>query len=212
VDAEAYLKNMDGLSEYTLRFQPAAGRGDYADFFYEGTGKAKGIDFLLQKKKGRYNGWISYTLAEVTNNFDVYGPKAFHASNDIRNEFKIVHNYRIGRFDLSLCWMYMTGKPYTAPTGGYQVTLLDGTKQTYFNVSEKNALRLPDYHRLDVAVTLNIGRPGKFNGAIGLSFFNLYDQTNIWYKNFDIVENEIVETDVNYLGFTPNLSLSIKLK
>ncbi|AXY72636.1 TonB-dependent receptor [Paraflavitalea soli] len=212
VDMEAYVKNMKGLSEYTLRFQPMGGTGDYADFFYEGTGKAKGIDFLLQKKKGKYNGWIGYTLAEVTNDYAIYGPDQFFASNDIRNEFKMVHNYRLGRFDLSLSWMYMTGKPYTAPTGGYQVTLLDGTKQTYLNVSAKNALRLPDYHRLDAAVTFNFGRSGKFNGALGLSFFNLYDQVNTWYKKFDIIENEIVETDVNYLGFTPNLSLSIKLK
>lgn len=211
-DVEAYVKNMEGLSEYTLRFQPMGGGADYADFFYEGTGQARGIDFLLQKKKGRYNGWVSYTLAEVTNDFDVYGPDEFHASNDIRHEFKMVHNYRLGRFDFSLSWMYLTGKPYTAPTGGYQVTLLDGSKQAYLNVSAKNALRLSDYHRLDAAVTFNVGRPGKFNGAIGLSFFNLYDQTNTWYKKFDIIENEIVETDVNYLGFTPNLSMSIKLK
>lgn len=212
VDAETYVKEMEGLSEYTLRFQPLGGGVDYADFFYEGTGLAKGVDFLLQKKTGRYNGWIGYTLAGVTNRFDVYGPDAFPASNDIRNEFKMVHNYRLGRFDFSLSWFYMTGKPYTAPTGGYQVTLLDGTVQTYLNVSEKNALRLPAYHRLDAAVTLNIGRPGKFNGTLGLSLFNLYNRTNVWYKNFDIVENEIVETDVNYLGFTPNLTVSIKLK
>jgi Outer membrane receptor for ferrienterochelin and colicins len=212
IDAEAYLKNMEGLSEYTLRFQPAGGGADYSDFFYEGTGQAKGIDFLVQKKKGRYNGWISYTLAEVTNDFEVYGPNSFYASNDIRHEFKIVQNYRLGRFDFSLSWMYLTGKPYTAPTGGYQITLLDGTKQTFLHVSDKNAFRLPDYHRLDAAITLNFGHPGAFNGAVGLSFFNLYNQTNTWYKNFDIVEDEIVETDVNYLGFTPNLSLSIKLK
>lgn len=212
IDAEVYVKKMEGLSEYTLRFQPTGGTANYADFFYEGTGEARGIDLLIQKKAGRYNGWIGYTLAEVTHDFDVYGPDKFPASNDIRNEFKTVHNYRLGRFDFSLSWMYMTGKPYTAPTGGYQITLLDGTKVDYLNVSAKNALRLPDYHRMDVAVTLNFGQPGKFNGAIGLSLFNLYNQTNIWYKNFDIIENEIVETDVNYLGFTPNLSLSLKLK
>ncbi|WP_353127625.1 TonB-dependent receptor [Parapedobacter pyrenivorans] len=211
IDAEVYVKKMDGLSEYTFRFQPQGGGADYADFFYEGTGLAKGIDFLLQKKVGRYNGWVGYTLAEVINRFDAYGEEAFAAANDIRNEFKMVHNYRLGRFDLSLSWFYMTGKPYTAPTGGYQITLLDGTRQTYLNVSEKNALRLPAYHRLDAAVTLNFGRPGKFNGTLGLSLFNLYNRTNIWYKNFDIMEDEIVETDVNYLGFTPNLSLSIKL-
>lgn len=212
LDAEAYLKTMDGLSEYTMRFQPQGVSADVSDLFYEGTGTVKGIDLLLQKKRGQYNWWVSYTLGEVKNTFQVYSPDAFYASNDIRHEIKVVNIYKLGRFDFSLSWMYLTGKPYTAPTGGYQVTLLDGTRQTFLNVSEKNAFRLPDYHRLDAAVMFNFGRTGKFNGAIGLSFFNLYDQKNIWYKNYDIIEDQIVETDVNYLGFTPNLSLSIKLK
>ncbi len=34
---------------------------DYTDFFYHGTGTAKGIEFLLQKKYGRSTGWICYT-------------------------------------------------------------------------------------------------------------------------------------------------------
>lgn len=211
IDAEGYVKEMAGLSEYTLRFQSASGAADYADFFYKGSGTATGIDLLVQKKAGRYTGWVGYTLARVINRFDIYGPDDFPAANDVRNEFKMVHNYRMGRFDFSMTWMYMTGKPYTAPTGGYELTLLDGTKQMYLNVSEKNALRLPDYHRLDMAVTLYFGRPAQFNGALCLSLFNVYSRQNVWYKNFNIVDNEIIETDVNYLGFTPNLSLSVKL-
>jgi hypothetical protein len=120
--------------------------------------------------------------------------------------------YKWKWLNLSLTWMYLTGKPYTAPSGGYFVTLLDGTTQEYLVVTEKNALRLPDYHRLDLAVTINYGKPGKVNGAIGLSLFNLYNRKNVWYKNYDIEEGEIIQTNVNYLGFTPNLSFSINLK
>jgi hypothetical protein len=216
VDAEAYYKKLKGLSEYTLRFETQPGPGQnnssYDEYFYQGSGYARGIDFLLQKKFGKYNGWVGYTIGEVISNFPVYGEKDFYAGNDVRHEFKMVHMYKWKNIDFSLTWMYLTGKPYTAPSGGYYVTLLDGTKQEYLVVTDKNALRLPSYHRLDAAITINYGKPGKANGTIGLSLFNCYNRKNVWYKNFEIEEGEIIETDVNYLGFTPNLSFTIKLK
>jgi hypothetical protein len=36
--------------------------------------------------------------------------------------------------------------------------------------------------------------------------------TNVWRKEFEVVEGELIETDVTYLGFTPNLSFTIYLK
>jgi ferric enterobactin receptor len=213
-DIEAYAKTLKGLLEYTLRFEPRIGQGgeSYKEHFYEGTGNAKGIDVLAQKKFGNYKGWVGYTIGEVTNNFPVYGKTNFYASNDIRHEFKMVHMYKVNKFDFSVSWVYLTGKPYTAPSGGYYVTLLDGTKQRYLVVTGKNQLRLPAYHRLDIAATYNYGKIGKTNGSIGLSFFNAYNRTNIWYKNFEIEDGEIIETNVNYLKFAPNLTFTIKLK
>ncbi|HRH59987.1 MAG TPA: TonB-dependent receptor, partial [Chitinophagaceae bacterium] len=52
IDVEAYYKKMSGLTEYSLRYTPA-GPGasiNYSENFYPGTGTAKGIDFLVQKK------------------------------------------------------------------------------------------------------------------------------------------------------------------
>lgn len=212
IDVEAYYKNTAGLSEYTLRFTPTFGSVNYSESFLQGTGYAKGIDFLLQKKFGKYNGWIGYTLGEVRNNFPTYGEKDFFASNDVTHEFKMVHTYKWKRFDFALTWMFLTGKPYTLPSGGYQLTLLDGLTTDYLSVSNKNSLRLPDYHRLDFSVTFNYGKPGKTNGTIGLSLFNIYNRQNIWYKNYDVVDNKIIATDVKYLGITPNLSFTWRLR
>ena len=46
--------------------------------------------------------------------------------------------------------------------------------------------------------------------SVNLSFFNLYNRKNVWYKEFQVVDNEITETNINYMGFTPNLNFSIK--
>ena len=68
-DVETYYKTLDGLSEYTTRFVPSGfgpGRSlNYEEFFFSGTGIAKGIEFLAQKKVGKITGWIGYTLGEV---------------------------------------------------------------------------------------------------------------------------------------------------
>lgn len=209
-DVEAYTKQLDGLSEYSLRFTPTPGEINVNENFLVGTGSARGIDFLLQKKYGRWNGWVGYTLGEVRNNFPEFGEADFYAANDVTHEFKLVNLWKLGRWELSATWIYATGRPFTAPQGGYQIGLLNGSSGDYLSVGPKNGLRLPAYHRLDIGARVQLGE--KSPTTLGLSLFNLYGRENTWYKTFEIVENTVVPIDVNYLGFTPNLSFSWKLR
>ncbi len=209
---EGYHKDLSGLSEYSLRFTPSSQGIKYDENFYNGTGFAQGIEFLAQKKGGKVNGWVGYTLGKVRHKFDVYSKDFFPAQNDVTHEFKAVGIYQHKRFDASITWIYATGRPYTAPSGAYNISLLDGTTESYFSISDKNSLRLPHYHRLDVAFNYRLFSKGNDIGYIGLSLFNLYNRTNVWYKQFEIIENSIVTTNINYLGITPNLTLSLKLR
>jgi hypothetical protein len=104
--------------------------------------------------------------------------------------------------------IYATGRPYTAPTGGYQLTLLDGAKKDFITVTDKNGLRLPVYNRFDLATTYNWKSVKGAPRNISLSLFNVLNRTNTWYKEFLIESGQVVETNVNFLGFTPNLSIS----
>jgi ferric enterobactin receptor len=213
---EAYSKTLDGLSEYSLRFEGNSQGLGYSENIFAGTGYARGIEFLAQKKFGKLNGWISYTLAEAKNKFEVYGRDYFAAAQDVTHEFKAVGIYSYKRWTFSATWMYATGRPYTAPSGAYTVNLLDGTTQDYYTVTAKNGLRLPDYHRLDVAVNYKLfggnGEDRREIGQFGFSLFNVYNRSNIWYKSYDIVEGQIVETPISFLGITPNISLTLKIR
>ena len=121
-DAETYYKPMDGLSEYSVRIRPSPRAITLDEKFASGSGKAKGIDLLLQKKYGNLNGWVSYSLGEVKYNFADFG-KPFYANQDVRHELKIVSIYNFaGNWDFSSTWIFASGRPYTAPTGGYQLT------------------------------------------------------------------------------------------
>ena len=214
-DVEGYYKDLDGLSEYSTRFVPS-GFGpnrtlDYEEFFYNGTGIARGLEFLLQKKTGRFTGWIGYTLGQVKYDFEAFGEEPFFANQDQTHELKIVGSYKWRNWTFSSTFIYGTGRPYTAPTGYYEIGLLDGTSADFFEISDKNALRFPDYHRFDLAASLDF-RLGGSKANAGLSLFNIYNRKNVWYKEYEVIEGELIETDVNLLDFTPSLFLSWKLK
>lgn len=211
-DVEGYYKRLKGLSEYSLRFTPEQGGLTYEDNFFQGTGSTLGLDFLVQKSHGNYTGWLAYTLSDTDYNFPDFQEGDFPAAQDVTHEFNFVNMYKLGAWDFSLTWIYATGRPYTEPTGGYTVSLLDGTEQDYVSVSGKNAVRFPDYHRLDASITYNWKSKSGGLWSLSTSFFNLYNRTNTWYKEYQIEEDELIETDINFLGFTPNLTLSFKLR
>lgn len=214
-DVETYYKTLDGLSEYTTRFVPSGfgpGRSlNYEEFFFSGTGIAKGIEFLAQKKVGKITGWIGYTLGEVKYDFEAFGDEPFYANQDQTHELKIIGNYKLNKWTFGATFIYATGRPYTAPTGYYEVPLLDGTTADFFEVSAKNGLRLPDYHRFDISATYDFNL-GLSKASMGLSIFNFYDRNNVWYKEYEVIEGELLETNVSLLDFTPSLFFSWSLR
>jgi len=224
IDVEGYYKRLTGLTQYTITqtqtggfggggFGGGGNDGDVVEDFYSGTGRAYGLEVLLQKKLGHYTGWIGYTLADAQNKFSVFGNSYYPADQDIRHEFKAINMYHLNRWNFSAVFIFATGHPYTAPLSTYSFVTADGNTETYFNVSGKNAERLPDYHRLDLSATYDLLRiNGDKIGSIGLSLFNVYNHVNIWYKEYYVVDNAVVTTNVNYLGFTPNITLSLRWK
>ena len=216
IDVEGYYKTLSGLTQYTIRqtgFSPGNTANSIEQDFYAGTGRDEGIEVLLQKKLGRYTGWISYTLANAENKFSIYGNNYYPADQDIRHEFKSINMYHYYRWNFSAVFIFSTGHPYTAPLTTYTVTTSDGNTATSYNVSGKNALRLPDYHRLDLSATYDLIKiNGNKIGSIGLSLFNVYNHTNVWYREYQLQNYAAIATDVTYLGFTPNLTLSLRWK
>ena len=90
------------------------------------------LNFLFQKTHGNYTGWISYTLAQATNHFDVYGGD-FPANQDVRDEFKMVHVYRYQRWAFSASWIFATGHAilYVAPLSSYTINDFTGNNRNF---------------------------------------------------------------------------------
>lgn len=207
-DVEAYRKNLSNLAEFSLRFQ--RNDIDLNQLFFLGNGYAEGIEFLLQKKRGAYTGWATYTLARVRNTFPgINNGFEFSALHDQRHEFKTVHSYEYENWRLAATFVFATGKPFSEPAGQYSIELLDGQTNNYVSVGAKNASRLPAYHRLDLSAHY-VEKIGQYEMDFGLSIFNFYDRNNTWYREYDFTEKPPVITAVRYLGMTPNVTAQIK--
>lgn len=210
-DVEAYRKDLDGVSQFSTRARQRPGQ-ELGDLFFSGIGQARGVEFLVQKKRGRLTGWVGYTLSEVEYELTGFNDgDPFPASHDQLHELKTVAMYQAGPWTLSSTWVYGSGKPYTIPEAQYPIQLLDGRTLTYIHVGEKNGQLLPAYHRLDVAATRRFESATLFY-ELNLSLFNAYGRNNIWYRQFDLSEVPMLVTDITTLGFTPSIGLRVGLR
>lgn len=214
IDIEFYRMNFWRITANQI---PASNLTYNPSVFYLGEGYSKGIDFFMQRTGEILNTTLSYTIGRSVQKFDeIELGKEFPSVNDQLHEFKFIQSYKLRNWDFVLTWIYGSGKPYTKPYGTYTIDLIDGSKLYESNVSSKNNFRLPDYHRMDLAI--NYGWQIKsINAQVGFSLINIYNHKNVrsinYFVNNDIIEGEkktvIIENVVKSLGFTPNISLNL---
>jgi ferric enterobactin receptor len=206
-DVEAYRKELRGLTEFApYRFDLKPGElSDEINFdklFFRGTGRAEGVNVLLQQKLGANSGWLTYTLGRVTNDFPGISSVVYPSSYDSKHEVKIADSYRLKAFTFSADWIYSTGKPYTLPTDSDEITMSNGRTLFVPLFGAKNSNRLPAYHRLDLSASYEFLKRENQQARMGVSIYNAYKRKNIWRGEYQIFEGEIFKADVNYLGFT----------
>jgi hypothetical protein len=210
IDVEVFTKDLSDLTQFAPRFVTASDEIDYDDFFYHGEGTVRGGEVLVQKRTGRHTGWVAYTLSKVEELFPGLEPDPFPATHDQRHEVKIVSIFEVGKWHVSETFIYASGKPYTEPVGLEPVELPFGGTIDRVVAGAKNGSRLPDYHRLDLALNREVPLGARGMGILSLTLFNAYDRQNIWYKEFNVVEGEIVENNIQLMGLTFNASFGVK--
>ncbi|MEJ7644781.1 MAG: TonB-dependent receptor [Chryseolinea sp.] len=140
-----------------------------------GKGRAYGIEFLLQKRSGRLNGWISYTLARTEKKInEINNGQYYPAKQDRKHDISIVGTFDLSKkLTLSATWVYYTGNAVTFPSGKYEI---GGRVVNYY--TERNGSRMPDYHRLDLGVTWLRKKTEKFESSWNFSLYNAYGRKN----------------------------------
>ncbi len=209
-EVEGYYKELFNLVEFSRRFTNDA---DFNNYFFFGEGTAKGLEFLAQKKRGKMTGWVSYTLGQVINTFpNLNDGKSFYANHDRNHELKLVGSYKLPNdWTLSSTYMFASGNPYTAPMNQFALTMLNNEELNYIHVGDKNGFRLPDYKRLDISLSKKwLTEFGDYEG--GISLYNILNNKNVSYRDYDLDVSPIIASDVSMLGFTPTLFINFKLR
>ncbi|MBR5905103.1 MAG: TonB-dependent receptor plug domain-containing protein [Bacteroidales bacterium] len=124
------------------------------------TGRSYGVELMLRKLTGRLTGWVSYTwsralLKEMEDRGaeTINGGEWYNAPFDKPHDLKLVGNYKFThRYSISFNLDYSTGRPVTVPVGQYYYG--NALRLLY---SERNAHRIPDYFRLDLALNIEPG-------------------------------------------------------
>jgi hypothetical protein len=83
------------------------------------------------------------------------------------------------RWSFAATWVYYTGNAVTFPSGKYEVM---GQVVNYY--SERNGYRMPDYHRLDLGITLEGKKRERFESSWNLSVYNAYARENAFTIEF----------------------------
>jgi hypothetical protein len=157
-------------------------------------GRAYGVELMVRKTTGRLNGWLSYTYArsrvQVNTPTDVVNEGRWYPSNfDKPHDATLVGNYRFNRrVSASFNFTYNTGRPITLPLSQYY---LNNVLRVYY--SERNAYRVPDYYRADVAVNLEGNHKIKklAHGSWTLAIYNLLGRRNPYSIYFQAQNGQI---------------------
>lgn len=212
LDGEVFSRDIKNLSQLAPRLTGSTDSVDLSSFFYNGSGRSKGVELLAQMKRGRHSGWASYTWSRVTYDFPELS-EPFPADQDRTHELKLVDIFNLGRWTASATWVLSSGSPYTEPVGVEPVTFDGPAGSVTFErivIGDKNAARLPTYHRLDLALNHVWVLPSNRSATIGVTAFNAYDRANVWYREYTSIQGEIVENNIGLMPRTFNAFLSIK--
>ncbi len=207
--SEVYYKNLQNQIDYKNGAELNLNDNVESQILF-GMGRAYGVEIFLKKKYGKFNGWISYTLSRTERRFaGINNGAYFPAKQDRTHDISLVGMYDISkRWSLSATWVYYTGNAVTFPSGKYSI---DG--KTMFYYKDRNANRMPSYHRLDLGATWLRKKTARFESSWTFSLYNAYGHDNPYMITFqdnkaDPTKTEAVQTTL--FKFVPSFTYNFK--
>ncbi len=226
---ETYYKKMDNILDYLEGANFMDSQQKWEDKVDAGQGWAYGTEFFLQKKKGKFTGWIGYTLSWSKRQFpNINEGRVYPYKYDRRHDMSVVLSYKTkDGIDFAVTWVYGTGNSISLPIaeypasgwspagnvngGGFMGQGYDpsyaGTIQYY---GDKNSFRMAAYHRLDVGINFTKEKAwGTRTWSIGA--YNAYNRKNPFflYSGYTDTGKKVFK-QVTLFPIIPSISYSFK--
>ncbi|MCL9805795.1 TonB-dependent receptor [Flavobacterium amniphilum] len=228
-----YFKNFKD-DNYTLEletyYKGVQNRMDYIDgadlianeaieqVILNGRMRSYGLEMLLRKNTGNFNGWIAYTLSKSEQQTPGRTPteiginygKWYRSAYDKTHNVAVTASYKYNdRWTFGGNFTFQSGQPVTYPAGKY---VFEDVVVPYYN--SRNDNRLPAYHHLDVSATMKTRqkREKKLSSEWVFSIYNLYSRKNAasisFSQNSETGKNEA--TRLSIFGIVPAVSYNFK--
>ena len=214
---EAYTKKMKNLIDYPDGTNFSGLLADSWDDIVvkNGMGRVKGIELMLSKKAGKFNGWVSYSLSKSERKFSEINDAAWYPMKyDRRHNVAVTTNYAISKkWKLSASFIYQTGHAVTLPEAAFITENSGGPRFVY---DKRNNGRMPAFHRLDVGVSKSLVTPHKRSAELRLGLYNAYNRKNPLYldlktqRNQDFVPTGITVKQVSFFPILPYIGYTLK--
>jgi hypothetical protein len=204
---------MGNQIEYKEGYTP--GIGDPEESFVFGKGWSYGTELYINKSRGRFTGWLSYTLSWTWRKFlELNNGNKYPGRFDRRHDLSLVANYQKGKkWKYGAVFVYGTGNAFTLPERFF---LSEGVLIQQF--SSINQYRLPAYHRLDLSAihTPQPKKVRKLKKEWVFSIYNAYSRQNPYFIYYNQTGNplqgtlEVEARQVSLFPIIPSVTLNFK--
>jgi len=220
------LRDRDFTLETEIFYKDIQNRIDYIDganliannaieqIILNGEARAYGLEVLLRKNTGKFQGWLAYTLSKseqrtpgrTASEIGINNSEWYNTPYDKPHDISLYVNYELNdKWNFNSNFVFQTGRPTNFPIGQFE---FQGLVIPYFGL--RNIERLPNYHRIDISATLtpskNKGRSWQSEWVF--SIYNVYNRRNAASINFrqneDTGVNEAVRTSI--FGIVPSVT------
>lgn len=210
-NVETYYKTMQNQIDYRNGANTQANEKLEGELLY-GIGRAYGVELILKKKTGKFTGWVGYTLSRTERKINGINENQWYvAKQDRTHDISVVGIYDINKkLSVSALFVFYTGNAVTFPTGKYEVN-----GETQFSYTERNAARMPNYHRLDLGLTYIRKNTKKFESSWNFSVYNAYARENAYQITFRQSESDPNKTEAvqtTLFRIVPAITWNFKFK
>ena len=222
---ELYYKQMTNQLLFKGVTSPAID-DNLEDNLIFGKAWSYGAEFFLRKKKGKFTGWISYSLAYAYQQFDSLNlGEKFPFAYDRRHSLSASGSYSFNsHWRVSADFFAASSRAFTIKTlsssSNTDNTLFDpgdtnGTNPTGPPDIEVNNHRITPYNRLDLGISykkIKNTRRRSIESEWSLSVYNVYAHNNIFlaYRSIDPVTRQAVVKEVTFIPVIPTLTYRFK--
>jgi outer membrane receptor for ferrienterochelin and colicin len=214
---EGFYKNISNVL-YGNNLELDNSPDDWEDLFNIGKGRSYGLELLAEKKIGKLNGWLAYTLSKTERQFKtINNNQYFPYLYDRRHNLNVVLNYKFNeKIDLGVIWTYGSGRSITLPDGQYTSNFNfdrsedSGNENNIAALSSENAYQLPANHRLDIGINLHKEKK-RYSRTLSVGVYNAYNNHNSFLIYIDYENNEAKTLkSVSIFPVLPYVNYSIK--